>query len=265
MPKKLTWENTWGRVDWKTATLEQLKKTTDSGANVFMAGRGADGRVGLPINFVVWNAPNNDIRNEMVDFLYTCMAKELTDKKTDPLAYEEITHLYRKYRYDEKAELEKDNWEELNWEFVSSKVIHKMIKKGLKVNDRAYYEMNLADGQIYNYMKPIHLACKAGNINAVKVLLEEGADPNSMATFARKEYYPIDFVKSMGIANLLIDYGAKVSQEQLDKVKKEEQKRKPYVEKMKQIYGIGKPQKKSTDVSKGIVLKRILAQRFGRK
>lgn len=39
--------------------------------------------------------------------------------------------IYNKYRYNEVIELKKDNWEELNWEFVSSKVIHEMIKKGL--------------------------------------------------------------------------------------------------------------------------------------
>lgn len=91
--KKIDMGKHLGKSRLENCNAGAVKKLTDSGANVFMAGKNADGRVGLPINFAVWDAPNNDIRNEMVDFLYTCMAKALAVPKNDPLAYKEIMHL----------------------------------------------------------------------------------------------------------------------------------------------------------------------------
>ena len=52
--KTLTWEESWGKVNWKTLTIQQLYKLLENGADPFMVGKDGKGRIGLPINFLIW-------------------------------------------------------------------------------------------------------------------------------------------------------------------------------------------------------------------
>lgn len=83
------------------------------------------------------------------------------------------------------------------------------------------------------------LALEADNFDAICHYIREGANPNFKEKWYCKRQenghpkkvltkikLPIDYVKDMWTANLLIKHGAKVSQEQLDRIEEIEGKRK---------------------------------------
>ena len=53
--KKLSWEESWGKVDWKNVTTEQLKELIANGADPFVVGKDAKGHEGFPLNFLAWS------------------------------------------------------------------------------------------------------------------------------------------------------------------------------------------------------------------
>ena len=182
--KKLTWAQSWGKVDWKNITEEQLKELIAKGADVFMLGKDAKGRVGFPINFLEWTHPNMDVRSLVnmtererrnVDmpcknwlFLRLCMVTEIYTKHKDKMlvyeAYDEADHVIGRYRYDEQAEMKKENWIDLDWAFVSPEVISEMVKKGLDVNDRMTWTQYRFNRKVSSFSTPLHFACSSGNL-----------------------------------------------------------------------------------------------------
>ena len=136
-----------------------------------------------------------------------------------------------KYNYDEQEELKKENWRDLQWKFVSPKVINEMVKKGLDVNNKVTWWV----GRYSCLYTPLHFACESGNLQAVKALLQKGANPNAKGGYdyptrekvRKRNVLPIDLVKDIDIAHCLIQHGAKVSAEKLERIKEIADKKSP--------------------------------------
>ncbi|MGN0919468.1 MAG: hypothetical protein ACI4OR_01740 [Alphaproteobacteria bacterium] len=151
-----------------------------------------------------------------------------------------------------------EEWGDSPWESVSSKVIEKMIKNGRKVDDRIetwtdfYYttvwypegdewdeDTNYQEyreqhsvRRILNSSTPLHKACQAGNMEAIKTLIEAGADPNAEEYLYHYRQdgenppiddgssirFPIDYAQNIEVATYLIQHGAKVSPEQINRL-----------------------------------------------
>ena len=142
-----------------------------------------------------------------------------------------VKTLLEKCDYDEQEELKKENWRDLQWTFVSPKVINEMVKKGLDVNDKVIWWV----GRRSCLYTPLHFACQAGNLQAVKALLQKGANPNVKGGYdyptrekvRERNVLPIDLIEDIDIAHCLIQHGAKVSAEKLERIKKIADKKSP--------------------------------------
>jgi len=65
---------------------------------------------------------------------------------------------------------------------------------------------NLINAKDWNGETPLHKAAINGHVELVKLLLEEGANPNALSY---EGIYPIDWTKSEEIKEILIKHGAK--------------------------------------------------------
>ena len=80
-----------------------------------------------------------------------------------------------------------------------------------------YYRTNLYRLYEGTNFYPLHYACDAGNVHMVRILLENGADPNVIDRMINRS--PLIFALESGkadrfkIAHLLIDYGADITYE----------------------------------------------------
>ena len=133
--------------------------------------------------------------------------------------------------YDEEEELNKVVWRALNWRHVSKKVIREKVKRGWDVNELC--------GDVLESITPLFYACGKNNREAVKALLELGADPNIKGLDTnplnrhRDNYcggfYPsislIDRVDDIKIARDLIVHGAKVTPVQMREVELRDKER----------------------------------------
>ena len=255
MTKKLTWEESWGKVDWNTATREDIKNLIREGADVgvFVNAEGKEISPRTFVDQIVAKMDEKDIyRGSYHGFGDEYLTEnfirlddirvELRKAERKAGVSERVEFLHKKYEYNEKKELEKTNWKDLTWEFVSGKVIKEMVKKGLDVNENINIYTEWREGGGYHQIKsssrryPLQFACAKDNIEAVKALIELGADPNKAGNnFQRGSSWSddgestpvpvIDSVQSLEIANYLIEHGMKVTPKQMLQVKKRDKKR----------------------------------------
>ncbi len=239
MTKKLAWEESWGKVDWKTVGMLEIQRLIDNGADICMIGKDSKGRDATPILMAC--RITEGLNGRSVEYQNANIrARDILRVIHDTAKKQGISEIYmdyldRKCLYNEEKELKKTRWDDLTWEFVSEKVIKEMVKKGLDVN-QVWQRFSYSNDE-----SPLLHACEYSNMEAVKTLVELGADPNLKLNNRDKRkidpetgkgygvplpLFAIDEVRDMEIANYLIEHGAKVTPTQKYWVKRRDKNRK---------------------------------------
>ena len=262
---KLNWENTWGKVDWKNVTPEEIKRLLAIGAGRNWHGKGPDGQEMYPdelakyyfshFSYVDSRTAHVDTKKmsirERADLIKSFLKEESSIRAM--LWPNEVDVFLRKKeqaekRYNEKEELKKKSWGELNWYAVTPKVIEAMIKKGKDVNEAIplfklerhvdYYETDAVphpqyhssySEKIIGKTRPLFLALNAKNKKVALALLEAGADPRQEGIL-RDDWHIHNFVAheldDIEVARSLKQHGLFISPDDFEEIEAREAKRK---------------------------------------